>query len=441
MSWNLIFLSTPDEKYAFSSDSPTVRFCKENLDGAIYIATNVDLELADRGFIPGDTVADLLNISLLVYSADTRISRAHSELGDGWTRDFTVHMPVSDIKLWQTASTPLANLLSFLTGDRWSFRFRQKVETKKQKRPDLPIADGACLFSGGLDSFIGAIDILKNKGSLALVGHHGMGTDAKNQKQAHAAIEKDFPGKAIPFWFYVQPKKPEKDGEFENSTRGRSFLFFALGVAIASGTAKHSLFVPENGLISLNAPLTFTRLGSLSTRTTHPHILNSYRRLLNTLKVHVELIAPYQNLTKGEMVDRVIHSSSFVSGHKVTISCAHPKSSRFNKDPKKRKVGMHCGYCLPCIIRRAALCAGGLDSKQDYLYDVRSDSLRRNSKLGLDRRAIEIGLERLSGMSPLQTAAEILKGGPISPQDIPMLRDTFVRGMNEVKRFLAGKCR
>jgi hypothetical protein len=42
----------------------------------------------------------------------------------------------------------------------------------------------------------------------------------------------------------------------ENTTRGRSFLFFALGVFAGSGLNRpFTLKVPENGLIAVNVPL------------------------------------------------------------------------------------------------------------------------------------------------------------------------------------------
>jgi hypothetical protein len=58
----------------------------------------------------------------------------------------------------------------------------------------------------------------------------------------------------------------------ETSTRTRSFLFLAFGLAIASIEGS-SLWIPENGFASLNLPLTADQRGSLSTRTTHPLFL------------------------------------------------------------------------------------------------------------------------------------------------------------------------
>ena len=59
--------------------------------------------------------------------------------------------------------------------------------------------------------------------------------------------------------------------------RGRSFNFLAmamLGLSVVqriNGNDINKIFIPENGYISLNPPLTRRRIGSLSTRTTHPN--------------------------------------------------------------------------------------------------------------------------------------------------------------------------
>ena len=53
------------------------------------------------------------------------------------------------------------------------------------------------------------------------------------------------------------------DSAPEDSTRGRSFLFFASAALAASGFKPDSrIQVPENGLIALNAPLDQLHLGS-----------------------------------------------------------------------------------------------------------------------------------------------------------------------------------
>src|SRR5712664_2091842 len=94
-----------------------------------------------------------------------------------------------------------------------------------------------------------------------------------------------------------------KGVDAEKTTRGRSFLFLALGVLVGTGFAgPFTLRLPENGLIALNVPLDRLRLGSLSTRTTHPFYLARWNELLKLLGISGRLENPYWNKTKGEMV-------------------------------------------------------------------------------------------------------------------------------------------
>ena len=65
------------------------------------------------------------------------------------------------------------------------------------------------------------------------------------------------------------------DGGIESSTRSRSFLFIDFEIFALSGMGGvNVLQVPENGLIALNVPLDTLRVGSHSTRTTHPFYMN-----------------------------------------------------------------------------------------------------------------------------------------------------------------------
>ena len=48
------------------------------------------------------------------------------------------------------------------------------------------------------------------------------------------------------------------------------------------------LIIPENGLISLNIPLAYTRTGTSSTRTTHPHYMKMLQELIAELGLQVK---------------------------------------------------------------------------------------------------------------------------------------------------------
>ena len=114
----------------------------------------------------------------------------------------------------------------------------------------------------------------------------------------------------------------------------------------------------ENGFISINPPLTGTRLGSLSTRTTHPVFLGLVQRLLDAAGLRVRVENPYQLKTKGEML-RECENKTLLRAHaSETTSCGRFKQFGYT----------HCGRCVPCLVRRAAFRASGMTDKTKYVY-------------------------------------------------------------------------
>ncbi len=135
----------------------------------------------------------------------------------------------------------------------------------------------------------------------------------------------------LPLWFFVVPPRVSKEQVVESTMRARSILFLALGTCIASalpeGTA---LYIPENGLISLNVPLTFGRAGTHSTRTTHPHTIDLYRQLLTALGIKTPLRTPYRFATKVEMLKDCKDQATLKAGVHVTMSCSRPQGPRLS---------------------------------------------------------------------------------------------------------------
>ena len=265
-------------------------------------------DLKAKNVFPSEIALDLLVTAAQVYAADTRISRA-TESDDAWTREIRVVVPVSDVARWNAAVPVLERMLNFLTGDRWTIQFRSRPARFAQIVPQAnliaPSFTGVSLFSGGLDSLIGAIDQLEAKRAPLLVSHAGEPAVSKAQEDCFEALKTHYP--KLPFdrlrtWMTF-PKKLVRNVGSEDSTRGRSFLFFALGVFAGTGL-RHNfvLQAPENGLIALNVPLDTLRLGALSTRTTHPFYIARWNDLLNILGLPGRIENPYWDKTKGDMV-------------------------------------------------------------------------------------------------------------------------------------------
>jgi hypothetical protein len=110
-----------------------------------------------------------------------------------------------------------------------------------------------------------------SRAAVVLVSHYDFGQLASTQQRLAAGLQEHYgPDRLHHLGMRVQfAASPEI------TLRSRSLLYLALGLtaAAAFGPAP-PLIVPENGWISLNPPLTLSRLGPYSTRTTHPFPLH-----------------------------------------------------------------------------------------------------------------------------------------------------------------------
>lgn len=377
---------------------------------------------------------DLFRLASSIYVIDKTIPRKSSF--DNWTRDIRLYFPVHEIDLWQKNSEILVDLLSFLTGDHWEVTFIQDHSIipgldEKVSKKGFPLNPQAVtLFSGGLDSFIGAIDSIDKNTRVALVGHTDHALVSKTQNNIHEKLTTNLKDREFNLvQFFLQPKESQ-----ENTTRSRSILFLTLGALVAASTNVKTLIVPENGMISLNVPLTYGRIGSLSTKTTHPHTLKLFNDLLIGLGIDVVAINPYQFKTKGEMIR---DSTNFELSKELapqTMSCSHSTAARWEGKPSNK----HCGYCLPCLIRRASLYMNNLDDPNQYAYDIHDpDFLKKNSEKLADFRAVLYALESRSFDSFL---SKVIGTGPLYPKDkIGEFAELYERGLAELDNFVKKK--
>lgn len=396
--------------------------------------TTVRRELERAAVTPLPVAVDLLNLATAVYSADVCTRRLTAY--DRWTRDFRLHLPVGDAERWSAAAPHLSRMLGFLSGDRWRVEFRPLVnpvppymKRKRARPPGRPTA--VSLFSGGLDSFVGVLDLLENGQTVSLVGHYSTGPTSQAQDAVNTALAAHYPGRTSFFRFYVRP--PRLNGSLpEPSTRSRSILFLALGTLVASAFGDPlPLYVPENGLISLNVPLTPARSGTLSTRTTHPHFIGLFRELLGLVGLNTPVETPYRFRTKGEMLAGAMNPLVLREVAPRTLSCSHPDVGRY----RGVAPGRHCGYCVPCLIRRASMAHIGADRATDYLIDVLRNPPGAGTETGKDFRAFQMALVRQrDGHLPL---LDVLNSGPLPPVDAAEYAGVYQRGVEEVRRLLA----
>lgn len=438
MNWHVICrVGNGDEFVPEANPSPRLLVVFDESSRSPQVKNDVVNLIRGNGLEISEDIVDLLHMAMCVYTADLRIDRAFAT--DKWTRHISVHLPVAKLAAWEAVGSTITDMLGFLTGDIWTFNFRQRAIRKRpalEKVLDKP-PSLVTLFSGGLDSFVGAIDLLEEtKDDLALVGQHGRGGSINpSQRNSRNVLSAAYPGRTFLYGFFVQPTKPG-DRAYENTMRARSILFLALGTAVANACGdKVPLIVSENGLISLNVPLSNARTGSLSTRTTHPYFISLFRVLLDKLGLQVPIKLPYKFMTKGEMLAQAKNQDVLRKGLPVTLSCARPDAGRFQKRPP----GTHCGYCVPCIIRLSSMKAAGFSIRNAAYFDVATDKADPSSTKGSDRRAFELAIERTKSLSPLRLAGEVLQSGRIPPEDIHEYAGVYKRGLDEVAVLLKMK--
>lgn len=402
------------------------------------------------GLTPTQTATDFFRFATAAYCADLLVP--HRTAFDRWSRDVVLHVPVADAALWQGADEALRELLGFLTGDHWTLNVREHRsppppgDARKRGRIAAPRATRVSLLSGGLDSAIGAVGLLRDGECVAFVSHNsksgGAVFSSPSQNAVLSVLRSSFaPDLIHHLRFRVNPPAPiEGLTESVTTTRSRSIIFFALGLLAttaldsAQSGGPIPLVVPENGLISLNVPLTKARLGSWSTRTTHPHTLATLRVVLSKLGVSTPIETPYATQTKGEMLVDCVNWNPAVAKDltRATVSCAHPNQSRFLPAEKRQP---HCGTCVPCIIRRAATQNAGIDDGR-YSFDLPRELRHLTSDRRADAKAFVFALERRRRPArPL----DINLSGPLhvnTDDELRALLRVYDSGMDEVARHL-----
>jgi 7-cyano-7-deazaguanine synthase in queuosine biosynthesis len=401
------------------------------------IATNLS-HLVEQVGQPTNAGIDFLLLSGAIYVADKKTPRRLTP--DRWTRNFELMAPIAEPKHWATATPQIIEALNFLTGDHWTTQWRVEHNRIWNARyVGRSAFDAVCLFSGGLDSLVGAINLLEDSKELRLLllGHYDGNLTPKVQKQLAAALQKHYGSDRVHLvQIFVRPAEARLNQYSplpswrEATTRSRSMIFLGLGLAAASAIgATIPLYVPENGFIALNVPLINARLGSCSTRTTHPYFFMQLQKALCAVGLANPIINSFEHMTKGEMIACCRNQALLGKLAQQTVSCAHPDVGRY----EQASYG-NCGYCFPCLIRRASLHIIHLDDSAQYTYDICTQRylVDGRSMRGRDARAIFAALQRAKDTGSLDT----LLSGPLPGS--ASLRDytrVYHQGLNELQAF------
>jgi 7-cyano-7-deazaguanine synthase in queuosine biosynthesis len=341
---------------------------------------NITLRLADisRKLLQNVSgpLIDLIEIAAYVYCADQAISRggeAQRAMGADWRRAFRFVIPVRNPNHWNNpkVSEPLRATLSFLSEDEYVFEFEKAhdpipfqdyLEFGEDSSTAFK-ADEVILFSGGLDSLAGAIEELSTtEKRIALVSHHSSSKIFDYQKRLIADLNKRFPKRLI-YLPVLMTRQQDMLPAPEYTHRSRSFLYAALACAVARLFGKGQVRFFENGVLSVNLPISEQVVGSRATRTTHPLALERFREFFSAaIGKPIDLENPFIWKTKAEVIRSIVdHGCGGLIKH--TVSCTRTYDIT--------KLHTHCGCCSQCLDRRfAVLAANAAEHDPVDMYKV-----------------------------------------------------------------------
>jgi len=322
-------------------------------------------------------IRDLLDIAVIVYMSDRYRKR-----DENWCRKIGIRMPVRNVSIWDAVKGDIVNLMSLLTGDDFDIYFVRgqgastRFDGTKKANEDKRCV---CLFSGGLDSLSGAVWALENRFKPILASHYSIGFFHSIQFKLATSLGALYKTD-VPFWpvYLTRSKRASVirplNKPVEDSQWSRSFLYLSIGTAYALDQGIETVFIFENGILSINVPVSEARM---NTRTAHPKFLGMYESLIhNVFGVKVRILNPFAARTKSEVVKQ-LDDERFRSLVRESISCwEYPRG--VNLLAKRRGVsgfqGKHCGICFPCIVRRISLYNAGLSDRDDsYVINVFSE--------------------------------------------------------------------
>lgn len=265
----------------------------------------------------------------------------------------------------------LEDLTAFLTNRRISIRFvpvqkrivrQQRIDSRE---PSETKRRAPCLFSGGLDSAIGALVLTKNRIAPTL-SHTATGNIVFGQ----ARRLRDHP-KLASLPMVVTDMRLRRATASASHIRTRGLLFLSNALVLASSMGKKQVYMPENGPLMINP-----RVSSISepTKNAHPYLIETIERIHNHLtNSQIEIVPMFKNETKAEIIakalaDRIIDD---------TWSCFRVQGQ-----------SKMCGICFACFVRRLSVLAVGyrepVTSYQHDLFLVERHKLGYSMKFDLD---------------------------------------------------------
>ena len=182
---------------------------------------------------PTSLEQDVLLVASTVYACDLAFKRGERE---HITRSIEVTVPVVNFQAFERLKQELEYILYVLSHDSWTFTFERAKGSPEEVR-DWPETKGkTLLFSGGLDSLAGAVDLLDayGVGGAQLASHVTANPVTRaSQDDLAAYLERTYGGPLDRVVVRTGGRKQgdllfPSDAEREETQRTRSFMFLAI---------------------------------------------------------------------------------------------------------------------------------------------------------------------------------------------------------------------
>lgn len=363
---------------------------------------------------------DLINVSAGIYGADLACQRKERER---FIRDININLEVANIHAFERIKEDLEYALHLTSKDNWDITFKPRNETPVNHLEWHDKEGAVLLFSGGLDSFSAAVDILHGIDEINLVSHitHGNRVVESSQNRCKEVLGKFYKEKTINHYqikAYGRNSSPYSfPTERENTQRTRSFLFLSLATIISRRKGlSRILYIAENGQFAIHLPLNSSRVGPFSTHTADPGYVNQLESVFKTLlsNENFKIENPFLYKTKGEVVGVI--PEELLAKTDITNSCW-----------MIQRLKKHCGVCIPCISRRISLEWNG-KSFDEYKTDLFSENLGELDQNDTGKRNIVDYLEFISNFDGNKTDEELTF-------EFPELFDSMINQDEAIKMY------
>lgn len=407
---------------------------------------------------PQDVATDLLEIASYLFAADQVVRRggeAEFEYGAKWRRHFWFEIPVRQPDLWSQpeVTDTLREVLTFLSDDDYEFNFKKLRNAPpidnyldfRKGGVDSSGIEEVMLFSGGLDSFGGAVkEIADGRRKVALVSHVPTSKVGAPQRTLVEALNTHLNGTApAPFHVQIELNKGKSLGR-EHTQRTRSFVYSSLAAVVARMLDRDRIRFYENGIVSFNLPLSLQSIGARASRTTHPQSLSGFAKLFSKVfETNFTIENPFLWKTKTDILTE-LKAGGFGRLCAATISCAHTW--------ERTTQHTHCGTCSQCIDRRLVASAAHMGPDEDPPEMYKNDLFEHQWLEPADATLIEgylrttkdiLGLDDTTAfMARFGSMAQALRHTGTNPREVARSAyELHRRHARQIQEALAGAIR